>query len=125
MAVSERLSPGEELGSTEGRNRNVEESTHTRGGSGSISTTERTERSETEISSIEERFKKIDTIQKKSLPERLYMNDFHKKSSEASLKEVQYMLEHPFSLEEALRQTKTKTNETNVEKRKFKNLPKE
>lgn len=33
-----------------------------------------------------------------------YLNDFHKKSSEASQKEVKSMLKHPLSWEEARKQ---------------------
>ena len=44
--------------------------------------------------------------------ERSYLNDFHKKSSEASQKEVESMLKHPFSREEILAQVKRLTTNT-------------
>jgi hypothetical protein len=64
-------------------------------------------------------------LHKKSIMERQYMNDFHKKSSEASLKEVEQMLKHPLSFEDALLQTKTKMSETNTRRRNYKSIPKD
>lgn len=64
-------------------------------------------------------------LRKKQTMERQYMNDFHKKSSETSQQEVMEMSKHPLSLEDALKQTKTKSSEMNAKTRKFKNMPKE
>ena len=43
-------------------------------------------------------------MQTTSLPGRKYLNDFHRKNSEASQKEVQTMLKRPYSLQEVKEQ---------------------
>ncbi|NLO70455.1 MAG: hypothetical protein GX102_05845 [Porphyromonadaceae bacterium] len=56
--------------------------------------------------------------------EHLYINDFHKKNSEDSQKEVESMLKHPLSREEVLEQEKRRMKGMTDRRRKWKALQK-
>lgn len=68
--------------------------------------------------------KEINNMENKSKTERQYLNDFHKKSTEASLAAVERMSKQPLSREELVEQTKRKTKGTTGRKPTWTSLPK-